>query len=115
MDDKILAKLLLEYGFLSEEQIEAAREKQKNSPERRTLGQLLVQDETLTVRALKTLHSAWRRREEMREQEEKKRRRFDTRKFRTQALIRTDVQEEEAAQATAQKEPELINFSTPSP
>jgi hypothetical protein len=114
VEDDVLAKLLLEYGFLSEEQLEAAQEKQRSSTEKRTLSQILVQEGTLSVRALKTLHSAWRRRQELQEQEERKRRRFETRKFRTQALISTEPHADQESDAAAEKEPELINFGAPS-
>jgi polyhydroxyalkanoate synthesis regulator phasin len=88
LEDEVLAQMLLEYGFLTEEQIEDAIKKQKESSESRTLNQYLVQEGTLTVRALKTLHSAHQRRLESKLQEEAVRRRTDMQKRRTQTLIR---------------------------
>lgn len=88
MEDEVLVKMLLEYGFMSEEQIEETIKKKKQSDEDRTLTQFLVQEGTLSVRALKTLHSAYERRREAELQEEALNRRSDSQKRRTQALIR---------------------------
>ena len=64
MEDKDLAEFLLEYGFVNEEQIESAYRMQEALPEKMTLGQILVRDGTVTIRALKTIHAAYARRDD---------------------------------------------------
>lgn len=108
MRDDELAQLLLEYGFLTEEQLEAATEKQKSLHEKRTLSQLLVQEGTISVRALKTVHAAQRRRQEAEQEKETLERRFETRKTQTKSLIVTDLIDEQKT-STEQKEP-VISF-----
>ena len=86
MEDKVLAQMLLEFGFLTEEQIEKAFKSQKESREERTLGQLLIQEGIVTVRALKTIHAAEERRREAQEQEEMLRRTLESSRRRTKSL-----------------------------
>jgi hypothetical protein len=104
LDDQVLGQLLLEYGFLEEEQLEAALERQKKSPEKRTLAQLLIQEGTLSVRALKTLHATAERRKETSQQQDTLQRRFETRKQQTKSLIRTEMPEAELPLIKKQKE-----------
>jgi len=108
LEDQLLAQLLLEYGFVTEEQLEAAFSKQKELPEKRTLSQILIQDEIISVRALKTAHASAQRRKETQFQEEALRRRFETRKLKTKQLIRT-----EAVATEKPREPQMISFGTP--
>lgn len=86
LDDSVLAQLVLEYGFMSEEQLESVRAKQKESPGL-TLAQALVQEGAITVRALKTLHSAADKRKETAQAEEAHKRKMEKRRQRTRSLI----------------------------
>ncbi len=87
MEDDVLAQLVLEYGFISEEQLESARRKQKESPDGLTLTQVLVQEGAITVRALKTLHSVADKRREAAREHEVHQRKMEKRRERTKSLI----------------------------
>ena len=89
LDDDVLAKLVLEYGFMNEEQLDATRTKQKETPEL-TLAQVLVQEGAISVRALKTLHSAADKRKESAEKEAAHQRKMEKRRERTRSLIPMD-------------------------
>jgi hypothetical protein len=72
---------------MSEEQLEAARARQKESPGKQTLAQALIQEGAITVRALKTLHSVAEKRREAAREQEAHQRRMEKRKQRTRSLI----------------------------
>ena len=86
LEDDVLAKLVLEYGFMNEEQLETIREKQKETPGL-TLAQALVQESAISVRALKTLHSAAEKRRESAQAQEAHKRKMEKRRERTRSLI----------------------------
>jgi hypothetical protein len=93
LEDNELAELLLEYGFLSKEQLESVLEKQKRNADKRTLEQVLVQEDVVSERALKTLNSVRRRKREARLQAQEMRRKFKARDQRTRSFIKTDAPE----------------------
>lgn len=71
---------------MSEEQLEAARARQKESPGL-TLAQALIQEGAITVRALKTLHSVAEKRRESAQEHEAHERKMEKRRERTRSLI----------------------------
>jgi hypothetical protein len=69
MVENLLGRLLIENKFITEEQLEAALKKQKNSPEHKLLGEILVEEGLVTQRALDTILSVQRHRRDQKEME----------------------------------------------
>ena len=65
MDKDLLGQILVANHFVTKKQLDAALEKQKNSPEHKLLGEILVKDGILTQRALDTILTVQRHKLEM--------------------------------------------------
>jgi hypothetical protein len=70
VDEDLLGEILIENNFLTEEQLEAALEKQKNCGDEKLLSQILVEEGYITQRALDTVLDIQRHKREMKEKEE---------------------------------------------
>lgn len=69
MDEEQLGKILIENGFLTEEQLEEARKKQNEGEEEKPLREVLVEAGYVTERALDTVIDIQRHKHEMVERE----------------------------------------------
>ena len=72
MDKDLLGQILVANHFVTKKQLDAALEKQKNSPEHKLLGEILVKDGILTQRALDTILTVQRHKLEMKGESQRK-------------------------------------------